>query len=241
MPDLNLIDEGGMEETSTPSAPMPKKGGSSGGGSLNKILLTVLVLLIVGTAGFYLYKKGKLPFMKKKAPVTQVQEETFPDTQPLAANENAQTQTQVQGQALDTAAVPLLETPIVDESAKKAGVKEDKKGGDSQKPSMDSAPMKKLSDMQGDFTVQVSAFRDKKQADEIVGRLADAGYPAFVETIPMKGANWYTVRIGHYPSRVDAKKRWVILLSSCVQTTGSTKSATSSLRSAVAGVVVSRT
>jgi septal ring-binding cell division protein DamX len=208
MPDLNLIDEGGIEETPTPSAPMPKKGGSSGGGSLNKILLTVLVLLIVGSAGFYLYKKGKLPFMKKKAPVTQVQEETFPDTQPLAANEsaNAQTQTQVQGQAQDTATVPLLETPLVDESAKKSAAKDEKKGADAQKPGIESAPMKKLTEMQGAFTIQVSAFRDKKQADEIVGRLEDAGYPAFVETIPMKGVNWFTVRIGHYPSRVDAKK-----------------------------------
>lgn len=196
MPDLNLIDEGGIEETPTPSSPMPSKRKSGGGGSLNKILVTVLVLLIVGTGAFYLYKKGKLPFGKKKAPVTQVQEETLPDTQPIASDQGMQQQA-VQPQ--DTASVPLLETPLVDESVKKTAE-------GAQKPLAESAPMKKLADMQGNFTVQVSAFRDKKQADEIVGRLEDAGYPAFVETVPMKGVDWYTVRIGHYVSRNEAKK-----------------------------------
>jgi septal ring-binding cell division protein DamX len=201
MPDLNLIDEGGLEETTTPSAPLPPKRRSSGGGSLNKILMSVLVLLIVGTAGFWLYKKGKLPFLKKKTPVvTQVPEETYPDTQPMAANQNANVLAQ------DTTNVPLLETPPVEETAKKTDAKVEPKAEGSEKPTMETAPMKKLAEMQGNFTVQVSAFREKKQADEIVGRLEDAGYPAFVETIPMKDVNWYTVRIGHYASRGDAKK-----------------------------------
>jgi len=201
MPDLNLIDEGGIEETTNPSAPMPSKRGSGGGGSLNKILMSVLVLLIIGTALFYLYKKGKFPF-KKKAPVTVVQEETFPDTQPIATNQN----TQQAGQAQDTTSVPLLDTPMVDNTAKSTET-QTTATSDTPKTSLtETSSMQKLSDMQGNFTVQVSAFREKKQADEIVGRLEDAGYPAFVETIPMKGVNWYTVRIGHYPSRTDAKK-----------------------------------
>ncbi len=200
MPDLNLIDEGGIEETQTPSAPMPAKRGG-GGGSLNKILLTVLVLLIIGTALFYQYKKGKFPF-KKKAPTTVVEEQTYPDTQPMATNENPQQVMQPQ----DTATVPLLETPPVVDSGKKPEVKTDQPATTAQKTSMETAPMQKLSDMQGTYTVQVSAFRDKKQADEIVSRLEDGGYPAFVETIPMKGIDWFTVRIGRYPSRQDAKK-----------------------------------
>jgi septal ring-binding cell division protein DamX len=201
MPDLNLIDEGGIEETTTPSAPMPSKRGGGGGGSLNKILMSVLVLLIVGTAVFYLYKKGKFPF-KKKAPVTVVQEESFPDTQPIATNQNTQQTVQPQ----DTSNVPLLETPLVDDTSKKTEATTAATAQSSMGPAGKSTPMHKISDMQGNYTVQVSAFREKKQADEIVGRLEDAGYPAFVETIPMKGVNWYTVRIGHYPSRNDAKK-----------------------------------
>src|SRR5512135_928826 len=119
MPDLNLIDEGGLEESATSSAPMPSRRRGGGGGSMNKILLTILVLLIIGTALFYLYKKGKFPF-KKKAPVTVVQEETFPETQPMATNQSAQQQV-VQPQ--DTANVPLLETPLVEDASKKPETK----------------------------------------------------------------------------------------------------------------------
>ncbi len=206
MPDLNLIDEGGIEETPAPSAPMPsKRKGGGGGGSLNKILVTILVLLIVGTALFYQYRKGKFPFAKKKAPVTQVEEQPLPEQEPVAANDMNQQQAAQQQQApqQDTTAVSLLETPPVGETSKKTDAKAE---GTEQKSEMQTAPMQKLGDMQGNYTVQVSAFREKNQADEIVSRLADGGYPAFVEQIPMKGISWYTVRIGRYASRQDAKK-----------------------------------
>jgi cell division protein FtsN len=204
MPDLNLIDEGGIEETPAPSAPMPsKRKGGGGGGALNKILLTVLVVLIVGTALFYQYKKGKFPFAKKKVPVTQVEEQPYTEPQPVAANETAQPGVQ---QPQDTTSVSLLETPPVENASKKTEAKAEQPAGATQKTMPESAPMQKLSDMQGNYTVQVSAFREKRQADEIVSRLADGGYPAFVEEISMKGINWYTVRIGRYASRQDAKK-----------------------------------
>ncbi len=203
MPDLNLIDEGGLEE-STSSAPLPSKRRGGGGGSLNKILLTVLLLLIVGTALFYLYKKGKFPF-KKKAPATVVQEEPFQEPMPQATTENPQVTAQQQ-QPIDTSSVPMLETPMVDENAKKGGTSEAKSAETKKGGGLVSASMGKLSSMQGNYTVQVSAFHEKKQADQIVSRLEDAGYPAFVETVPMKGVSWYTVRIGRYASRTDAKK-----------------------------------
>ena len=204
MPDLNLIDEGGIEETPAPSAPMPsKRKGGGGGGSMNKILLTILVVLIAGTALFYQYRKGKFPFAKKKAVVTQVEEQPYTEPTSVAANEMSQQTVQ---QQVDTSTVPLLETPPVDDASKKTAANAEQPAGGDQKAMTDSAPMQKLADMQGNYTVQVSAFREKKQADEIVSRLADGGYPAFVEEIPMKGVNWYTVRIGKYASRQDAKK-----------------------------------
>lgn len=202
MPDLNLIDEGGLEESSS-SAPMPSRRRGGGGGSLNKILMIVLVLLIVGTAVFYLYKKGKFPF-KKKAPVTVMQEEPFQEPMPQATTGNQQPI--AQQQPIDTSSVPMLETPMVDEGATKPQTKQAKTGEGKKEGGMASTSIGKLSSMQGNYTVQVSAFHEKKQADRIVSRLEDAGYPAFIETVPMKGVNWYTVRIGRYPSRTDAKK-----------------------------------
>lgn len=201
MPDLNLIDEGGIEESTTSSAPMPSRRRGGGGGSMNKILMTVLVLLVVGSTLFYLYKKGKFPF-KKKAAVTVVQEEPIPETQPMATNQNNQQVMQPQ----DTANVQLLETPLVEDASKKPETKVTKPTDTNKKAGPASANMAKLTDMQGNYTVQVSAYHEKQQADQIVSRLADAGYPAFIETVPMKGVNWYTVRIGRYPSRNDAKK-----------------------------------
>jgi cell division septation protein DedD len=66
--------------------------------------------------------------------------------------------------------------------------------------------MASLSDMQGGYTVQVYALRDKGNAETVVQRLSDAGYPAFLEEISAREMMWYTVRVGKYPSAADAKK-----------------------------------
>jgi septal ring-binding cell division protein DamX len=203
MPDLNLIDEGGLEE-STSSAPQPSRRRGGGGGSLNKILLTILILLIVGTTVFYLYKKGKFPF-KKKPPVMAVQEEPFQEPMPQMTAQNPQQQA-AQQQPIDTSSVPMLETPMVNESAQKPEAKQSKPAETKEEGGQVSVSKGKLSDMQGNYTVQVSAFHEKKQAEKIMNRLEDAGYPAFVESVPMKGVSWYTVRIGRYESRKDARK-----------------------------------
>lgn len=64
----------------------------------------------------------------------------------------------------------------------------------------------KTETMKGTYTVQVYAFREKANADAVVKRLTDNGYPAFIEPIEAKGMTWYTVRIGRYPSASEAKK-----------------------------------
>jgi cell division protein FtsN len=64
----------------------------------------------------------------------------------------------------------------------------------------------KLGEMKGEFTVQVIAYREKSRAEETAKNLEFSGYPSFVERIPMKGGDWYTVRIGRYSSRDEAKK-----------------------------------
>jgi septal ring-binding cell division protein DamX len=64
----------------------------------------------------------------------------------------------------------------------------------------------KLSEMSGEFTIQVIAYREKKSAEETAKNLEISGYPSFVEKIPMKGGEWYTVRIGRYASRDEAKR-----------------------------------
>jgi cell division septation protein DedD len=58
----------------------------------------------------------------------------------------------------------------------------------------------------GKFTVQVSAFQNRAQADHLVSNLKNKGYDAYIAqaTIPGKGV-WYRVRIGKYPNRDAAQ------------------------------------
>ena len=211
MPDLNLQDEGSMEnlESSTEQGEdaaasgdeTPKKGGG-----ITTILVIVLAVLIVGGGGaFLLDKLGVVHIFSKKKPapaVAQLQE------QPA--------QTEVAAPAGGGEPSKMIETPPVDEKgkaavgAKKADDKSAKKpAGKTEVPAKPMpAPVSSgnLQEMKGEYTVQVSAWRDKEIAGEIVKRLADAGYPAFVEDREFKGGTWYTVRVGRYASRKDAEQ-----------------------------------
>ena len=233
MPDLNLIDEGGFEDVpEAPVTPPAKKGvksshGGSGGGSGKTIILAVLILFLAAAAVYFLNQRGYIKLWgKKHAPVVAVTEEQFP-------SENATQPAQAPPQA-DTNEVALLDntTPIdekadagkqseamkqtepvkdpeaVTEPAKKAAEPSAKKSKAVKKNEvvMETEPSAKLSDMKGEFTIQVITYREKSRAIETAKNLEFSGYPSFVEKIPMKGGDWYTVRIGHYASRDDAKK-----------------------------------
>ena len=103
----------------------------------------------------------------------------------------------------------MIETPPVDEKGKSASSQ--KKGGEKAIPKTGGKEMPapalsgKLQEMKGEYTIQVSAWRDKEIAQEIVKRLEEAGYPAFAEDRAYKDGTWYTVRVGRYASRKDAE------------------------------------
>jgi cell division protein FtsN len=215
MPDLNLIDEGGFEDVpEAPSAPPAKKSSKGGGGGSGKtILLVVLCVVLAAGVVFFLNQRGIIKLWGKKAkPVMQVQEEQFPP-------EPATQPTQMQKPA-DTSEVALLDTAPVEEKVeapKPEPVKEPEatvaetpgkkpKSGKKSEAVIDTESPSKLGQMKGEFTVQVIAYREKIRAEETAKNLEFAGYPSFVEKIPMKGSDWYTVRIGHYTTRDEAKK-----------------------------------
>jgi septal ring-binding cell division protein DamX len=215
MPDLNLIDEGGFEESAAPAASAPKrkssKGGGGGGGG--KFLIVLILLIIIGGGGYFLYKKGLIKIPGKKAPVTQVQEEPLPQEPIMQPPQEQPAQPQKQ---VDTGEVALLETPPAEEQSSheaETKIEHSKKGKSAKKPlgkiegSEDlSFASEKLSEMQGSFTVQVVAYSEKKEAEVMARRLQFSGYPSFVEEVPERGGTLYTVRIGRYPSREEARK-----------------------------------
>jgi septal ring-binding cell division protein DamX len=57
-----------------------------------------------------------------------------------------------------------------------------------------------------DWTIQVNAFPDERSAQRLADRLKQKGYDAYVTTANFNGRDWYRVRVGHYPTRAQAKQ-----------------------------------
>ena len=194
MPNLNLIDEeGGEESLETVSTPMRKRRGGGGGG-VTKILVVVLILVVIVGGVFLLNKYGIVKLWGKKTPppVAVTQPEPFP-AEPFQAQQPPPDTTQ----AAEGSGIDFIETPPIEEQPKAEPVK----------PAGSEATMgTKLADMKGNYTIQVSAWKDKSVADKYVKMLEDAGYPAYVAERDLKGSTWYTVRIGKYATIKDAKK-----------------------------------
>ena len=205
MPDLNLQDDRSWEdvedsEKHSEGSTTPKEKTAKKKGGFAAIIIGALVVLVVGGGGaFLLNKLGVIHIFggKKAAPdVVQLQDQQTPQTETARQEAGA-------GQA------QMIETPPVGEkgkaasSAKKSGEKAIAKTAGKEMPAP--ALSGKLQEMKGEYTIQVSAWRDKEIAQEIVRRLEDAGYPAFAEDRAYKDGTWYTVRVGRYASRKDAE------------------------------------
>jgi septal ring-binding cell division protein DamX len=205
MPDLNLIDEGGFDEAPVPVAPPAKKkiSKSGGGGGLKILALIMILILVVGGVVYYLNQRGTIKLWgKKKTTLAQLQDEPF-QQEPMeqgTPEQAAPEQAAEPQQQPDTSEVALLETAPVEEKV------EPQKETKAQEEVTEPESVSKLSEMKGEFTVQVIAYREKSKAVETSKNLEYAGYPSFVEKVPMKGGDWYTVRIGKYPTREDAQK-----------------------------------
>ncbi|NPC83128.1 SPOR domain-containing protein, partial [Pyxidicoccus fallax] len=61
----------------------------------------------------------------------------------------------------------------------------------------------------GAFTLQLSAFQDRQEADRFAARLRDRGYAPYIlaAEVPGKGT-WYRVRMGSFATR-DAASRYL--------------------------------
>jgi DedD protein len=60
--------------------------------------------------------------------------------------------------------------------------------------------------MKGNWSVQVSATRDPRTADDVLRRLKAKGYDAFVLKVRRRGETFYRVRVGHYASLEEAQQ-----------------------------------
>jgi cell division septation protein DedD len=197
MPDLNLIDdEPAGEESLVSESAQPAAKGGGGGGSLRLVIILSLTVLIIAGLLYVLNSRGIVHLWgKKQQTVVQVPDEQYPPDQ---FNDEAFAEQPVDTMAAGEVAddMALLEATPIEEGAPAETTPA------AAEPKADANALK---DMKGDYTIQVVAFREKGKADDVLQNLEIAGYPAFVEKVPMKGGDWYTVRIGRYPSRQDAK------------------------------------
>ncbi|MEX2117669.1 MAG: SPOR domain-containing protein [Bacteroidota bacterium] len=197
MPNVNLIEEeGGEGEMQTVAVTTRRSGG---GGS--KVLLILIIIVVIAGAVFALNKFGivKLWGKKQQPVITQIQE-------PISEEP---TYVEVDSTMMeDTAGVSFVETPPLTEPEYESSLVSGSGKGikSTRSTSSTSTASAALSGMKGNYTVQVSAWRDRTTAEKYVNRLEQAGYPAFVEEHGVKDGNWYTVRIGRYPSIKEAKK-----------------------------------
>lgn len=58
---------------------------------------------------------------------------------------------------------------------------------------------------EGPWAVQVNAFPHERDAKNLVKKLVDKGYEAYVVSADIKGKTWYRVRVGHMATRDEAK------------------------------------
>lgn len=200
MPNVNLIEEEGGEEGGMQPVETPIRRRSGGGGS--KVLLILIIVIVLGGGVFALNKFGIVKLWGKKQPpvITQIQEPI--QEEPMYAEVDTAAMME------DTAGVSFVETPPLTEpqyeSALVTGTgKEIKTGtvGRTTTPTTSTA----LAGMSGNYTIQVSAWKNADTAQKYVKRLEAAGYPAYMEQRTAKGGNWYVVRIGRYGSLKEAK------------------------------------
>ena len=213
MPDLNLQEDEGAQENVEGSMDVSSEGegvettqeSAEGKGGLVKIIIIVAGILILGGGGVFLLNSlGIVKIWGKKAQPTVVQmEESDPSEE---ANQEQTGATQ-----LDTTQPQPIETPAIEEP--KTVVTKPEAKAATKAPPKKEAPVKtmppavgtKLGEMKGEFTIQVSAWRNKETAEEMVNRLSEAGYAVYLEERSYKGGTWFTVRIGRYGSRKDAQ------------------------------------
>jgi cell division septation protein DedD len=59
----------------------------------------------------------------------------------------------------------------------------------------------------GAFTLQLSAFQTREEADRFAGRLRDRGYAPYIVAAEVSGkGTWYRVRMGSFPTREAATR-----------------------------------
>ena len=190
MPDLNLKDEEEFsdERGGNPGKPRQSKfHGSGGGDNSNKILLVAIIVLIaLGVVMLNqfniinLWGTGETRVTVDLPPLEEETVDPIPDPR-------------------EPELTPVPEEPEPAEPEPAEEVQEPVVSPEREQP-RDVRPAGT-----GQYTVQVSAWRDRQKAETQVQRIRDAGKDAFIDQASINGTTWYQVRIGRYQTREEAE------------------------------------
>ena len=189
---LNLKDNAETPEKDA-TKPEPILHSPKESSSTTPIIIIVVALIAVGAIGFWLYKSGRLPFLKPKA------------SQQIALNPPAEGKVVAQPETTVNTTPAQIETtttsiPVVEEKPemKKVEVPEVKTEKKSETNETTTPPK---SEGTGRYTIYIGSYKSKSIADGEAGRWSQAGYSAFVVEIP----GWFRVAIGRYSTSKEAR------------------------------------
>lgn len=208
MPRLNLKDDSLESEpepldSDRPVAPPPTLrdvGGDGGGGGMSTLLIVILILVILG-GGVFALNYFKVIHLWGGSSASEISE-ALPEPE-LATAEGGELQS---GQ-----------TPPEDASlAPATSIPEPSPAPATSTPATEEKPVKSKSSRAaaateppsgtGMYTVQVSSWMSRVKADEEVGKLATAGFSAYVQEATVGGETWYRVRVGRFGSVREARE-----------------------------------
>jgi|RhiMetdeSRZDD1v2_1073273.scaffolds.fasta_scaffold154455_2 cell division septation protein DedD len=158
-------------------------------------------------------KPGSVEPSATPAPPPQPREEiTFNDSLSGAANSLAAAEeTPGETKPIEKVAKPELKVKSVVAKAEAPAIKIAEKKVEASAPVEDTPKKPEIISAESKepgktWRAQVNAFPDERSAKQIVDRLKNKGYNAYVTEVQNRGKNWFRVSVGKYGSRDEADK-----------------------------------
>ena len=142
------------------------------------------------------------------APVAPAKDEiTFNESMPKPPAAAAAAENKSQAARSETV-VKAESASRIDTGASKLPEKKAEKSALAGDPPKKSEPAESIDqkDQEKIWRAQVNAFPDERSAKQIVDRLKNKGYNAYVTEVQNRGKSWFRVSVGKYGSREEAEK-----------------------------------
>ena len=198
-------------ESQQPPTPPPTLRDISGGEGPSPLLQILLGLVILGAITFALNHFGIIHLWGKKQPAPQQVEEMLPPSVQPPQKQGSAVQGEQPAQKESLAQKPEeTPTPSGKEVAPTLPTKKERKEPSATEKKKETQPVQAEPQSTppsgtGKFTVQVSSWLSRADADRVVSRLSKSRFDAYVAEAFVKDKKWFRVRVGHYATSAEAQ------------------------------------